>query len=215
MKKGYCWWREQMFEQTEVYNLAQAVWGIRYSYASKGDTVPIYVMTPEKYRLLDHCELGSKDLQLVKSLIKAGPSHRKFMRQILVSTNIIAPRYWWMQFDTYKVGVTSNSESTMHTLMKRPLELSDFAFVEDEAGTEQQIVALCEKVRESGDFERLITLLPQSYIQKRLVTMNYEVIKAICEQRRGHKVKEWAYFIKWAEEELPYGDIFFKKEEKK
>jgi hypothetical protein len=49
----------------------------------------------------------------------------------------------------------------------------------------------------------MIKLLPQSYNQKRTITMNYENILTICKQRKGHKLKEWEDFIKWSET-LPY-----------
>ena len=38
--------------------------------------------------------IGPKDLELAQRLIKAGPEHRKFMRQIIVSVDITAPLYW-------------------------------------------------------------------------------------------------------------------------
>lgn len=71
--------------------------------------------------------LGKKDLELMRKLIKAGNSHRKFLRQIFVSMDITAPLYWWKEFDTYKVGVTANSCSTMHTIHKKEFTLDDFS----------------------------------------------------------------------------------------
>jgi len=47
--------------------------------------------------------LGKNDLKLMMKLIKAGQSHRKFLRQIFVSMDITAPLYWWKEFDTYKI----------------------------------------------------------------------------------------------------------------
>ena len=69
--------------------------------------------------------IGSNDLDLAKRLIKAGNEHCKFLRQIQVWADFEMPLYWWSEFDTYKFN-TKNSCSTMHTIMKRPLELSDF-----------------------------------------------------------------------------------------
>ena len=79
----------------------------------------------------DHCYvkfyIGEEDLKLMKKLYKAGPEHRKFMRQIFVCMDITAPLYWWKEFDTYKVGVTSNSCSTMHTIAKKEFTEDDFS----------------------------------------------------------------------------------------
>lgn len=38
--------------------------------------------------------IGPDDMRLAQQLIKAGPEHRKFMRQIFVSVDITAPLYW-------------------------------------------------------------------------------------------------------------------------
>ena len=38
--------------------------------------------------------LGENDLDLMKRLFNAGPEHRKYLRQIIVSMDITAPLYW-------------------------------------------------------------------------------------------------------------------------
>ena len=75
--------------------------------------------------------IGPKDMKTATGLIHAGPEHRKFMRQIFVTVDITAPFYWWKEFDTYKVGTTANSRSTMHKMLAYPItldcfEISDF-----------------------------------------------------------------------------------------
>lgn len=72
--------------------------------------------------------IGENDLKLMKSLVKAGSDHRKFLRMINVTCDIVAPMYWWAEFDTYKVGTVRNSCSKMHTLLSKPFEMSDFSF---------------------------------------------------------------------------------------
>lgn len=70
--------------------------------------------------------LGEKDKELAQKLIRAGNEHRKFMRQIIVSFDLTAPLYFWKEFDTYKVGTTANSTSTMHKLASTPITLECF-----------------------------------------------------------------------------------------
>lgn len=70
--------------------------------------------------------LGPNDLGLAQRLILAGPEHSKFMRQIFVSVDITAPIYWWKEFDTYKIGTTANSTSTMHKLTSKPITMNCF-----------------------------------------------------------------------------------------
>lgn len=38
--------------------------------------------------------IGAKDMNLAQRLIKGGPEHRKFLRQIQVCVDITAPLYW-------------------------------------------------------------------------------------------------------------------------
>ena len=195
------------FENTKVYNLLEAIQAARLSWGSESDS-PRH--EGDSSISLDDWHhplvLGTKDMELAGKLVAKGPSHRKFMRQILLSTDIIAPRYWWLQFDTYKVGVTSCSESTMHTLMKNPIDWRHFTHV-----VPSKYLYFLEELREKGDFERLVGLLPQGYVQKRHVTMNYEVVRNIREQREGHKLPEWQEFIEWSDT-LPHAGLFFGKE---
>ena len=194
------------FENTKVYNMLEAVRAMRLSYGSEGDSELLVLMREDEdgeHPVKETCCIGEKDTELIRKLVAKGPSHRKFMRQILLSTDIIAPRYWWIQFDTYKVGVTSCSESTMHTLMKNPIDWRHFTHV-----VPSKYLYFLEELRQEGDFERLVGLLPQGYVQKRHVTMNYEAVRNIVEQREGHKLPEWQEFIEWADK-LPCAELFF------
>ena len=67
--------------------------------------------------------IGKSDLDLMRRLFKAGTEHRKYLRQIFMAMDIIAPLYWWKEFDTYKVGTVANSTSTMHKLASTPITL--------------------------------------------------------------------------------------------
>ena len=176
--------------------------------------------------------IGENDLDLMQKLIKAGSEHRKFMRQIFVSVDITAPLYWWKEFDTYKVGTVSNSCSTMHKLADTPItldcfEMDDFADDDEESNNYNlytknmwlklidHLEALRKEFNETKDkryWKELIRLLPESWLQKRTVTMNYENLLGICSkgQRRFHKLTEWSVnFIQWARN-LPYAqDLLF------
>ena len=59
-------------------------------------------------------------------------------------------------------------------------------------------------------WKALIRRLPESWLQKRTVTMNYENLLGMCSkgQRRNHKLTEWSKsFIDWARG-LPYAQEF-------
>lgn len=170
--------------------------------------------------------IGKNDLKLAQTLIKAGSEHRKFMRQIFISVDITAPLYWWKEFDTYKVGTVSNSTSTMHKLASTLItidcfEMDDFenvSYVDKSItiSTENIWEAFCwdlEQIRlryvETKDkrfWKELIRLLPESWLQKRTITMNYENVLNMVHQRRNHKLTEWSEsFFGWAKS-LPYAD---------
>lgn len=189
--------------------------------------------------------IGKADMKLAHTLIKAGSEHRKFMRQIFVSVDITAPLYWWKEFDTYKIGTTANSTSTMHKLATTPVTLdcfeiddyndtlittlndNDYEFTffssEEPLSNIDWLESLRLKYLETKDkryWKELIRWLPDSWLQKRTVTMTYENLLAMCSkgQRRFHKLNEWSGqddpnlpdFIAWART-LPYAQelIFF------
>ena len=85
------------------------------------------VAVEDRY-LIGRFSIGPNDLDLALRLIKAGPEHRKFLRMIHVQMDITGPLYWWKEMDTYKVGNTANSCSTMHRLCHKPFEMTDFSF---------------------------------------------------------------------------------------
>lgn len=148
---------------------------------------------------------GPADLGLMRRLIAAGPEHRKFMRQIFVSMDITAPLYWWKEFDTYKVGTTANSCSTMHKLTAKRFTLEDFStdHIEPECThvITTVIAALNEmrdeylKTNDKGLWYTMVQLLPSGYNQRRTVTMTYENAFNIIQQRSGHRLQEWLDFV--------------------
>lgn len=46
---------------------------------------------------------------------------------IAVYVDLIAPLYWWKEFDTYKVGTVANSCSTMHKIAAKEFTQDDFS----------------------------------------------------------------------------------------
>lgn len=150
--------------------------------------------------------IGKNDLDLMRRLYKAGTEHRKYLRQIFVSMDIVAPLYLLKELDTYKIGTTSNSCSTMHRLTSKEIELGDFSIDDYEMLGEwkdafSSVIADCEKLRQAyiktNDkryWRMLIQLLPTSYNQRRTITMNYENVVTIIKQRTGHKLDEWNDF---------------------
>ena len=157
--------------------------------------------------------LGENDLSLASRLAKAGSDHRKYLRQVIVSMDILAPLYWWKEFDTYKVGTVANSTATMHKIQAKEFTRADFSCekMSDEAlAVLDSVISFMEgerlkfiETKDKAHWHNMIQMLPTSYNQLRTVTMNYEVLINIYRARRYHKLDDCK--ILCAEiEKLPY-----------
>lgn len=152
-----------------------------------------------------HFIVGDNDIGLMERLCKAGTEHRKYLRQIFVSMDITAPLYFWKEFDTYKIGVTANSCSTMHTIHKKKFELDDFSYehlCDTSLDALQALINVLNierehylVVKDKTSWWQLVQLLPSSYNQKRTVTMSYENALNMIHQRKNHKLDEWRFFV--------------------
>ena len=125
--------------------------------------------------------------------------HNKFLESIVVWLDITAPRYWWSQFDTYRVGVTKQSESTMHTIMKRGLTEDDF---EDKLFGHTYLIHTLNDAIKAGLFDTVKALLPESFLQRRIVCTNYKALRNIYHQRKNHRLSQWQMFTHALEDQL-------------
>ena len=225
------------FAHTEVVGWEHAIRGMRNpleswdrsdSYDSfeypKNDDI---VVEPGRYAEDHMYILGPNDANLMMRLRKAGTDHRKFMRMIVVYCDILAPLYWWKEFDTYKVGTVVNSCSTMHCVHKHAFSHDDFSCEQllDEPIVDQDgrlvssqaslnltidILNIYRKkfidTKDKKYWWQMIQLLPSSYNQKRTVMLNYEVLANIYKSRKDHKLTEWHEFCDWIRD-LPYSEL--------
>lgn len=227
------------FENIRVYNFENALKGMRNPLASwkKIDSefgvrprveVPEGAIITHEYEngLCEYAKIGPNDMGLAKRLIAGGSEHRKFLRQIFVTVDITAPLYYFKEFDTYRIGVTENSTSTMHKLASTPItldcfELGDYspeldmiddvplglrvdAFLDDLEQMRQKYLMTNDK----RYWKELVRWLPNGWLQTRTVTMNYENLLSMYHQRRNHKLTEWSIdFINFIKS-LPYASDF-------
>lgn len=156
--------------------------------------------------------LGKNDLELMQKLVKAGSDHAKFMRFINVTMDITAPTYFFLQFDTFKVGTVSNSTSKMHTIHKTPITEDLFSFDKTELSDVskaylEELEILRQKFVDTGDkkfWYSLIQRLPESFNQLRTVQFNYQVAQHMYHSRKNHKLDEWRELCNIMLNELPY-----------
>lgn len=169
--------------ELEVLGLDWALLAMRMPYLSKGQS--------------DSC-----DIALARKLINAGREHRKFLRQLTIQINMTASMAFWFEFDTYKVGVTSNSESFWNTISKnKELSIKQF-LIPDKPNTEfyialEKIIKIINKYwkDESPPKEVLRYLVPQGVKYQRVVTITGEAYLNIIMQRKYHRLREWQDFI--------------------
>ena len=123
----------------------------------------------------------SKDINLLSTLVKRGDEHAKVLRGVMVWCEINAPRYWWVEMDTYRVGAERlSSESTMH--------------IEGKGMPEEELVKMKEE-------------LPEGHMQKRVWMFSYQTLRRIYFQRKDHRLPQWRTFCNWIKT-LPFAEEF-------
>lgn len=160
--------------------------------------------------------IGERDYRLMNHLAESGTDHRKFMRFITVTMDIVAPLYWWKEFDTYKVGTVANSCSTMHKIHSKEFKLYDFSnehLTADAVEVLQKIIdqlnfarVAYNETKDKTFWWEMIQLLPASYNQRRTVQLNYEVLSKMYCARKQHKLDEWRAFCEEIKK-LPYSKL--------
>jgi hypothetical protein len=161
---------------------------LSYSIAKNDKSVESYFanFTVDKYK------------EVAKKLSSKGNGHNKFMQMMSTHWLIRMPRLWWSQFDTYRHAIqavddsVAQSESTMHTLLKSELKQIDF-----EGGIEPNYLNYINEIIKEGNIEKAKLAIPESFLQTRVVMMNYEVLRNVIKQRKNHKLSTyWGYFIR-------------------
>lgn len=202
-------------DKVEVFGWEAAIRGMRNSFNSWDKSDSCYNADSGRY------EVGPADIELMDRLSRSGSSHAKFLRYINVTLDITAPRYWWAEMDTYKVGTVRNSCSTMHKVQAKEFERADFScehLDEESLAALDTLISVMNRARDrfnncgrnKDDWWQMIQLLPASLNQKATVQLNYQVLQNIYFTRKDHRLDEWHTFCRWIEE-LPYSQLIIGK----
>ena len=210
-------------EKIATYGWEAAVRGMRNPLASheKSDSEFLEVRWDDPNKCGAY--IGTKDWRLMRQLVASGPDHSKFMRMLFVTMDVTAPLYFWKEADQYKVGTTTDSYSTMHTIHKKEFELDDFSHEHLINISEAVMAEICRvlntwrnlylETRNKEDWWQMIQLLPSSYNQKRTWSLNYAVLRNIYHARNNHKLDEWRRFCEIVKSELPYSELIWMTKE--
>lgn len=220
------------FENTEVWGFKHALRGMRNAMESWDKSDSYYGCDDDL--VCEKCNtsgedcinyknnyiIGTNDMKLAQTLIKAGAADSKYLRMIHVAVDTNMPRYWWSEADTYHFN-TKNSCSTMHKLLNnnKPITLDMFVFCEEDIDwwidtvcrleSMRQEYKEAQKIKDSNTMNRLLIrakrMLPEGFEQMRTLDTNYAELRNMYFQRRRHRLKEeWIdTFCKWVES-LPY-----------
>jgi hypothetical protein len=140
--------------------------------------------------------------KVAEKLAPMNGGHSKFLESIYLWIDIKAPRDFWQEADTYRVGSSKQSESTMYNLMKADLTQADFSIDIPEFYLE-----MLNMERKHGSLFRLKKLLPEGYLQRRLWCINYKTLSNIISQRSSHRLPEWKIFITNVISQVKYPEL--------
>jgi len=127
--------------------------------------------------------------------------HNKFLESMMLWVLIRAPRYWWQEMDTYR-HATKQSESTMHTLVGEitSIEQTDAALMQ--WGVENfEILPSMSTLRGlqayalTESLYKLKSLVPEGFLQRRVMCFNYKTLRNMILQRRNHRLPHWPAFL--------------------
>lgn len=174
----------------------EALFGLGLSYGITSELNMAQFLNSGRYR--------DKLKEVASKLCKKDGGHNKFLESIQIWVDVIAPRYFWQEADTYRVGSTKQSESTIHTIIKK--ELSEVNF---EGRIDKDILNILNTEIKNKNFEFVKHHLPESFLQRRIWNLNYKTLRNIINQRTGHKLKEWNIFITSIKEQVNHPEFLF------
>lgn len=162
----------------EDHGFDRAMRGLARSYNQRVEAMPEVAL-----------KLGPKDL-----------GHNKFLESIVVWFEVEAPRFWWSEMDTYRVGITKQSDSTMHTLTRQPLTQENFEYFIPRFYLDILNILIVKK--EPIDYIK--SQLSDGFLQGRSVCTNYKTLRHIILQRWNHRLTQWHLFCFTLMSELRY-----------
>lgn len=171
-----------------AYGLHEALFGLGFSFGRTSDI--------EYEDFIANTDLVDRMSTAAKKLSNKDMGHNKFLESIVFYIDITAPISWWVQADTYRVGITKQSGSTMHTLSKTHLTQEHF----ESKVSFEFLDFINDLIKHNVDIDVIKDNLPCGFLQRRLVCVNAKCLRNIILQRRHHKLKSWHKFC----EEIKY-----------
>ena len=176
----------------------EALFGLSLSYRT---LTPLEINGTKRY--FDDDQHFLKLCKIAETLAFKRGGHNKFLESMQVWLLIRGSLSFWKQFDTYRVGTTKQSESTMHTLRKRALTENDFT----------KETFCIPTINQNFSIDEMRDSLPSGFLECRVVNTNYKTLQNIIHQRKNHKSKKWNTFIEMLLKQVKFPQFLIKKEE--
>jgi hypothetical protein len=139
------------------------------------------------------------------------PGENKFLESMSIWIDVTAPRFWFQEFDTYRVGISKQSSSTMHTIMKKRIDNDDFEYPIPEEYLQKLNDVREDYLHTSVALNLLKGMLPEGFLQRRIVSMNYKCLQNMYNQRKDHKLPQWHMFLDTVLKEIEHPEFIIKE----
>lgn len=144
--------------------------------------------------------------KVAETLSDKDMGHNKFLESMYVWLDVRAPRYWWQDADTYRLS-TKQSQSTNHTILRRPLTVEDF----EDDDIDLHYLSFLNQFIDKDDFLGLKKALPEGFMQRRCWCLSYKTLANIIEQRQYHKLPHWQSFNSQVMAQVAYPEFLNKR----
>ena len=149
-----------------------------------------------------------------------GSGHYTFLKGVIVQYDLIAPEYFWRQFDRYHFHDYISSQSKMHRILEFDIdeicnkyvtqntidELNYYIDLYNDFDDRSLYLPYLElrggiqvPFTKQNLFQMIISNCPMGIELTARMTDNYLQLKSKYVQRRYHKLEEWQYYCDWIE----------------
>lgn len=174
----------------------EALFGLSLSYRT---LTPLEINGTKRY--FDDDQHFLKLCKIAETLAFKQGGHNKFLESMQIWLLIRGSLSFWKQFDTYRVGTTKQSESTMHTLRKRVLTENDFT----------KETFCIPTINQNFSIDEMRDSLPSGFLECRVVNTNYKTLQNIIHQRKNHRSKKWNTFIEMLLQQIQHPEFLINK----
>lgn len=130
--------------------------------------------------------------------VPCGSAHDCYLKGIVVSMDVIAPQYWWLQFGRYHFADIVSSESKVHSLAKMEIRAVCNQYVRSSVFEAfEEIVNEYNEKDSDVSFQELMSNAPMGLMLRARVVTNFLQLKTMFWQRQHHKLEEWKVFCDW------------------